>query len=348
MATDLSDVIKQGYMKCKSRSLGLWQKRWIILRRQSTKGPCRLEKYLNEYSARNIDHHHHHQHKIQLLTNVISIDRLSNSQKRHAFEIDFNDGSAKYFACDSDLEADQWIKLMIQECFLPESGISNGEPDVLKPGIQKELQEQFKVYLMPSSKLDIFGECFLQVTHENIYLWDCVNTKQKLCAWPLTALRRYGSDLTKFTFEAGRHCATGEGMFIFHTLEGEKIYRKVHQATLTIAEAHQRMKKQQQQQQTSSSSPMKKLQKNDQTTSLLSKYNDDDDNEDDDIDFEFNQQQQQRLSTTTTNNNNGLADWYHSDNDSIHSSSTTLQSQLYQQHHRHRHDHTNMAMGLEV
>ena len=103
-----------------------------------------------------------------------------------------------------DLEADCWVKLLIQECLLPQPGIATGEPDVLSPGIQKELQEQFHVYLMPNPKLDAFGECLLQVTPENIYLWDVANTKLKLVFWPLTALRRYGSDPTKFTFEAGR------------------------------------------------------------------------------------------------------------------------------------------------
>lgn len=166
------------------------------------------------------------------------------------------------------MEADTWVKVLIQECLVPQPGLATGEPDVLSPGIQKELQgfinffiltsfsslpsfaffnfvisEQFHVYLMPTPKLDLFGECLLQVTHENIYLWDVTNPRLKLVAWPLTALRRYGSDPTKFTFEAGRHCSTGEGMFVFHTLEGEKIYRKVHQATLTIAEAHHRMRK---------------------------------------------------------------------------------------------------------
>ncbi|CAG2109787.1 unnamed protein product [Medioppia subpectinata] len=238
MATDVNDIIKQGYTRVRSKSINVWHKRWLVLRRASSKGPVRLDKYFDEKSARTGGHH-----KTYLLTNVSSITRLANTCRKYAFSVQFHDQNLKCFACDSDLEADTWVKLSIQECLLLPPGLATGEPDVLRPGIQKELQEQFHVYLMPTSKLDVFGECLLQVTHENIYLWDISNSKLKLVAWPLTALRRYGSDLTKFTFEAGRHCPTGEGMFVFHTLEGEKIYRKVHQATLAIAEAHHKMKK---------------------------------------------------------------------------------------------------------
>lgn len=238
MATDIGDIVKQGYVRIRSRKLGLWQRRWIVLCRASSKGPCRLEKYLDEKSARCSAGH-----KVALLSTVSNVSRMATSIKRHGFIISFRDNTAKCMACDSDLEADTWVKLLVQESFLPQPGLATGEPDVLSPGIQKELQEQFHVYLMPTPKLDEFGECLLQVTHENIYLWDVSNPRLKLVAWPLTALRRYGSDPTKFTFEAGRHCTTGEGMFVFHTLEGEKIYHKVHQATLAIAEAHHSLRK---------------------------------------------------------------------------------------------------------
>ncbi|XP_078720227.1 docking protein 6-like isoform X2 [Lampetra fluviatilis] len=196
MASNFNDIIKQGYVRMRSRKVGIYRRCWMVFRKASSKGPRRIEKFCDERSA-----YFSNYHKITELSNVRSITRLPRDTKKHAVAIIFHDEMSRIFSCDS---------------------------------------ERFSVYLLPSPYLEIFGECTMQVTHENIYLWDVHNPRVRLVSWPLSSLRRYGRDPTRFTFESGRMCDTGEGLFTFQTREGEAIYQKVHTATLAIAEQHER------------------------------------------------------------------------------------------------------------
>ncbi|NXH48109.1 DOK4 protein, partial [Dicaeum eximium] len=233
MATNFNDIIKQGYVRMKSKKLGVSVRVWVQKGTDSGCSSWGLGAALGDPPT---------PLQVTEISNVKCITRLPKETKRQAVAIVFTDDSARTFTCDSELEAEEWYKTLSVECLGARlNDISLGEPDLLAPGVQCEQTDRFNVFLLPCPNLDVYGECKLQITHENIYLWDTHNPRVKLVSWPLCSLRRYGRDATRFTFEAGRMCDAGEGLYTFQTQEGEQIYQRVHSATLAIAEQHKRV-----------------------------------------------------------------------------------------------------------
>jgi hypothetical protein len=215
MSVSSRQSVKEGYVKVKSKTLGKWNKRWLVLRGVSSRSGPRLEKYRDEISA----HQHTQPPKVFHLFELQFINRLRDSTK-HCIYLVFADYTSLQFAADSEMEAENWFVTIEQE---------------LSGHMHRDNNEMFEVYLMKSSRLPMYGECLLQVEKDSVRLLDIDDPRRVQLTWMLNSIRRYSIERGMFVIEVGRASSTGEGVFVFDCKDPDIIYDNVDRATRALA-----------------------------------------------------------------------------------------------------------------
>ncbi|ESO04972.1 hypothetical protein HELRODRAFT_78097 [Helobdella robusta] len=208
----MSDIVKQGYVKFQSKNLGIWKKRWLVLKMHSRRGPVRLEKYSDEVASLSSG-----KYRMIDLSKVENIYRLPDFEKKCAIHITVDCMQSVQFSVDSELECENWLKMIqgeIQGALINRVCVNIYSPD------------SFNVYLTKHPKLPTHGECTMEITDTEIRLLN--HRDQEIVFWPINKLRKYGVERNMFTIEAGRSCVTGEGTFVFESEASDDIYSRVN------------------------------------------------------------------------------------------------------------------------
>uniref|UniRef100_G3TY78 Docking protein 4 n=1 Tax=Loxodonta africana TaxID=9785 RepID=G3TY78_LOXAF len=219
MATNFNDIVKQGYVKMKSRKLGIYRRCWLVFRKSSSKGPQRLEKYPDEKSVclRGCP-------KVTEISNVKCVTRLPKETKRQAVAIIFTDDSARTFTCDSGEQ------MGLQASFCPPRVGHSSDP--LVGGGQSRASHGWVLCVGPAG---LRTSPAVTPSTQRCIRWGTGEPATPACVW--WALQHLAPCATFVP----RMCDAGEGLYTFQTQEGEQIYQRVHSATLAIAEQHKRV-----------------------------------------------------------------------------------------------------------
>lgn len=235
----LEDTVKTGILFVPPQSFlrKSWQKRFCALYKASNHGIQRLEIFDNEEAYSKLA-----PSKIIPLTDCIKAIPAPQKQQSNVFEVRTSTNSYQ-FSADSFQEMTEWLAVLQMVAF----GLKR-PPVVLNTDIQppKEVKteenmlyssmEEPEVYTVKAIDTEAIirnnleGEFKLIVTPVSISLAeDGANSRagKILFTWPYRHIRRYGCNKDNFSFEAGRKCASGEGIFIFSTRDSSRIFQSV-------------------------------------------------------------------------------------------------------------------------
>ncbi|KAJ8261657.1 hypothetical protein GJAV_G00156840 [Gymnothorax javanicus] len=105
-----------------------------------------------------------------------------------------------------------------------------------KESIPDDHQTKFKVINVDDDGNEL-GSGVMELTEEELILH---TRRREAVRWPYLCLRRYGYDSNLFSFESGRRCQTGQGIFAFKCARAEEIFNMLqdimHNNSISVVE----------------------------------------------------------------------------------------------------------------
>ncbi|XP_067899029.1 docking protein 3-like [Heterodontus francisci] len=250
----MESPIKEGILHIQQYKFGMkvWKKNWSILYPASSYSIARLEQFVAKDFSNYCDRHIQKRvERIIRLSDCISINRnqVENSPKEmSAFCITTTEKT--YIMAAPKQDVTEWIKCLCElafqntsvkkrnedvsasSCMLPSDSLMMEENELYSTITQAAPVHQFTVTVQ---KTDAATRCklhgkYILIPGKNCLILEDPKTKQDVYRWPYRYLRRYGMDQTTFTFEAGRRCDSGQGLFLFNTKDVREIFRIIDTA----------------------------------------------------------------------------------------------------------------------
>ncbi|NP_001082181.1 fibroblast growth factor receptor substrate 2 S homeolog [Xenopus laevis] len=94
-----------------------------------------------------------------------------------------------------------------------------------KETIPDNQQNRFKVINVDDDGNEL-GSGIMELTENDLILY---TRKRDSVRWPYLCLRRYGYDSNLFSFESGRRCQTGQGIFAFKCARAEELFNMLQE-----------------------------------------------------------------------------------------------------------------------
>ncbi|GFQ65598.1 docking protein 1 [Trichonephila clavata] len=234
---EMEEALKVGFLFIPPHNFlrKTWLKRYCALYNASNHGIQRIELFETEeaYVKQNPS-------KIIPLTDCWKVTPLPQKHQSNVFEVRTKSNSYQ-FSADTFQEMSEWLVSLQNVAFY------KAQMKTLVPTIptNEEKQEENLLYCSMDEpeiysvkavateavlRNNLKGDYKLIITSVNFSIAEECSLGRigrVILTWPYRHIRRYGCSTESFSFEAGRKCASGEGLFTFATTDGMKIFQSV-------------------------------------------------------------------------------------------------------------------------